>query len=1274
MDYKDRTVKKQNSKTPLDADLDEVTSEKSTAVGREDEKPVDQFFSDFDKTLALVLNEISDAVLVLDSESRVEFANRSYLKLIEGLGISISDLMQKSIWEVFSDLAQEEVYAISQRVRKEQREEKLEIYYQPIEKWMEVRLVPTGGRLICYIQDITSQKLAMQALKQGANREKLVSSVLGILLKSKEPSKVILEIFPQFEAHFGLDSFAYYLSSTEGERVFELKASHGVSQDAAVELLHLESFKSLIEHCHEELCPQSVCYPQDFSEEDYKGWCEANGLLFSLIYPLKIEQSFFGILVLGSKAERPWKSNELELAQLIVNHAAIAIDRLRSNQQLAKSEKLYRMTGDSIGYGSWLCDTNGVTLYISQCFRDVLGAPSQPEQKIDWRLYIHPDDMQTLQESWREAKDQQADHWEYESRMRTKTGEWVHVLSRGRSMKNSQGEITHWAGINLDVTKYRQAEAKLERQTQRLSLLNKMAADLAESYDVEKIAEHIANYALKLCQAEYVTVFYKRRDEIGGKQVYFVYAGYSISKFGEFIPSEYDELFTSQFLESGMVLKAEVQTGDDSLTGLHSKMQTVTKDLRSYLAAPIVTPMCELVGGIFLGHSEPNQFCEDTADLLENILDQGGIVVEKNLIYQDQQRTAEHLSLAVSIAKVGEVYWDSESDIMTMSPKALEIFALPADQKITRTQLRSYIIPADRDKAKACLDLAIESKAPYEVEYRICRVDGKRCWIATKGQCVYNEHGRLVGMNIVIQDVTPQKQVEEELRDARLRLEATLYSADIGTWTWDIQQDEFCMDKNLARMFSRVPMEEDAAPIKHFVEAVHPEDRNRVQAAIKTVLQSSQQDFEIDFRVLAEKGGVRWLTARGKIRRNAAGEAKQFPGVIIDITARRNAEIALNEAKEIAESANIAKDRFLAVLSHELRTPLTPVLMTVDELSQSLPQDSECIEALNLIRRNVELEARLIDDLLDLSRVVSGKLNLYFERTDLRQLVEAVIEICQIQLDAKELSVEIDRDEEGYMLTGDVSRLQQILWNLLKNAIKFSPTGSKIRVVLRKLDDHMLMVQVVDQGRGIEAAVLPRIFAAFEQGDPNISQQFGGLGLGLAISKALVRLHGGDITAKSDGKGKGSTFEILLPIEQDAGTVEDPVPVPVPSEGNDRSFNILLVEDHMDTGTILRKLLRRVGHEVDLARDVESALKLASEKSYDLLISDIGLPDSSGYELMKQIKAIYGWPGIAISGYGMKEDLEKSQLAGFSHHLIKPILIQDLEVAIESLMSKSEIK
>jgi PAS domain S-box-containing protein len=419
-----------------------------------------------------------------------------------------------------------------------------------------------------------------------------------------------------------------------------------------------------------------------------------------------------------------------------------------------------------------------------------------------------------------------------------------------------------------------------------------------------------------------------------------------------------------------------------------------------------------------------------------------------------------------------------------------------------------------------------------------------------------------------------------------------------------------------------------------------------------------------DGRVL----GVLAMFSRHVLSEAVLGDLAPIADSIAGNLERREGEAALIAEKERAEVASKAKDNFLATLSHELRTPLTPVLMTAAALREDSRLPADVRAELGMIERNVALEARLIDDLLDLTRIAKGKLQLREEMCDVHSLIGLVVEILRDEAQSKPVAIEVEMSARRSGLRGDPARLQQLFWNLLRNAIKFTPVNGRIAIRTRDETDGRLRVEVSDTGVGIEPEAIEAIFRPFEQAGKEGDHRFGGLGLGLAIARAIVDLHGGVIQAESQGPGKGATFVVELPrvADQATGVAEQPEDTGMEAvQERAPALRLLLVEDHEPTLAVLKRLLVRAGHQVVTAGSVAAARAAAESGQFDVVISDLGLSDGTGIEVMGQLRALDPrLRGIALSGYGMEEDLKRSLDAGFSAHLVKPVDFEQLQRAL----------
>jgi PAS domain S-box-containing protein len=398
--------------------------------------------------------------------------------------------------------------------------------------------------------------------------------------------------------------------------------------------------------------------------------------------------------------------------------------------------------------------------------------------------------------------------------------------------------------------------------------------------------------------------------------------------------------------------------------------------------------------------------------------------------------------------------------------------------------------------------------------------------------------------------------------------------------------------------------------------------------------------------------------------RDHAGKIRGFSKVTRDITDQiRSREF---EAEKIAaQKASKAKDDFLAALSHELRTPLTPALAAATYLqdnAEKLPP--EFTEDIEIIKRNVQLQARLIDDLLDLTRIARGKLHLEMEDCDAHTIIENAIETAHSAIAAKQLKVTTELEAKEYHILADCIRLQQVFWNLINNAVKFTPQGGEITIRTFSDKRGRFHFEISDTGIGIEPQRLVSLFQPFEQADPSVSRQFGGLGLGLAISKRLVDLHHGTIGAESRGRSCGATFKVTLDtLPQGSAAIGLNNRVGKTS----KPLRILLVEDHQDTRRTLSRLLTHFGHNVVTADNVERAMDTMGSDKIDVVLCDIGLPDGSGYEVASQARMQGRMKTIALTGFGTEQDVRRSKEAGFDFHLVKPVNFYELQTVLDQM-------
>jgi PAS domain S-box-containing protein len=635
---------------------------------------------------------------------------------------------------------------------------------------------------------------------------------------------------------------------------------------------------------------------------------------------------------------------------------------------------------------------------------------------------------------------------------------------------------------------------------------------------------------------------------------------------------------------------------------------------------------------------------------------------------------------------------------MTLKNSPIVVYTADRELRYTWIHNSQLGMPADKVLGKRDDDILPPEQARTVMELKRAVLDSgvgarRELTLSLNGRTVHyditvepllDESGEIEGITAAAVNITDRKKAEEALQESEERLRLALESADLIAWEMDPATGDTAPMGNVFHILGT--SEDQLGNAEQYFRFVHPEDRERAWGQLQTTLQTGVP-LDMDYRFVRPDGTIRWVNDRGRVARDLDGRPVRMSGMLRDVTDRKEAEEGLRQAKQAAEEASQAKDRFLATLSHELRTPLTPVLAVAASLEEDRKLPERLRTDLAMIRRNVELEARLIDDLLDLTRVAHGKLELHNQVTDVHRVIEHALQTCcDREVESCRLRLELDLAARDHRVWGDTSRLSQVLWNLLNNAVKFTPAGGRIAVRTWNEETEpgsrkTLIVQVADTGIGIAPEALPRIFDAFEQGDRRITRRYGGLGLGLAVSRAILELHGGSIETESEGIGKGATFRFRLPIDvlaaDDAGEAAPALPAaagisdPSAAGHPGEPLRILLVEDHPDTAEAMADLLRDLGHRVTTAMTVTEALQAAAalqeggHDGIDLVVSDLGLPDGTGHDLMRELVRRYGLRGIALSGYGMEEDIRKSLEAGFDRHLIKPVSPQLLRSVID---------
>lgn len=574
------------------------------------------------------------------------------------------------------------------------------------------------------------------------------------------------------------------------------------------------------------------------------------------------------------------------------------------------------------------------------------------------------------------------------------------------------------------------------------------------------------------------------------------------------------------------------------------------------------------------------------------------------------------------------------------------------------------LVPDIEREWLAIYDRVLQTEAPVRFVSESREMER---WYSVYAFPLMPAHERRVAL--LFSDITQQRKAEISLSEAQSRLDSTLAAAEIGTWEFDLENNRVWADANLARMFGARSTANGHAPLEDFLRVIHPDDLAGVEETLRSAIESSDT-LETSYRIALDGQPIRHVTVRGRIERNAEGRAIRLPGVAIDTTAQRIAEQSLRESershREIARNlaeADRRKDLFLATLAHELRNPLSPIKAAAQMLQVDDEKPHRLKELSALIERQADQMVRLIDDLMDVSRISRGKLKLQLSSVNLQSFIDDAIETAAPFIHNSQQHLHLQIRQAPLYVQGDAARLTQVVSNLLNNAAKYTPAAGDIWLSVHR-DQDQAVIAVRDNGIGLDEDSQVRVFEMFEQVDASKERGQSGLGIGLSLAKTLVNLHGGSISVSSPGLMRGCCFEVRLPL---LANFQPPATTATPREANNdaspRVLRILVVEDTRAIRFVLRRMLEKIGHVVMEAGDGSEGIQTAIEMQPDLIFSDISMPVMNGHELARAIRSdprCTQMKLVAVTGFGQAADRQNAMAAGFDEHIVKPIDIHKL--------------
>ncbi len=915
-------------------------------------------------------------------------------------------------------------------------------------------------------------------------------------------------------------------------------------------------------------------------------------------------------------------------------------DRKQTEAALRDSEERFHDLADNISQFAWMAEANGWIFWYNQRWLDYTGTTIEQMQGWGWQQVQHPAYVNQVVEKFSQCLSK-GEIWEDTFPLRGKDGQYRWFLSRAIPVRDAQGNVLRWFGTNTDVTDLLETERALQQTTERLNVALKSAPISLFNQDRELRYTWIYNPSHNYSG-----------DEVLGKQDDDLTSVETATRLTQ---------LKRQVLEQGTTLREVVYVEPNYY-------DLTIEPLRDHRNAIV---------GITCAALDISQRMQLEADRRE--------------VEEDLRRSEDRLRIALESAQFGTWDWNLMTNELSWDSGCKAMFGLSSDAAdITIDTFYEALHPEDKAWVNQVVQSLLEpsSGGSYNIDYRTVGIeDGIERWISAKGHVYFNADGVPQRFSGVVLDISDRKEFEDALMESEAianaraeELSVLMEAAPAAIW---IAHDPHCYRITANQMAQElmgiepgtIPPgmtleENDSVPFHGILKGREPLLQELpMQRAIHT-----QQEVTEELEFVMPDGSVRYIYGKAVPLYNRRGKVRGAIAGFVEITALKQSEKEREEllqrerlAREEAEQANRVKDQFLAVLSHELRSPLNPILGWSKLLQTRKFDEAKTAKALEAIERNARLQAQLVDDLLDLAKILRGKLHLNNAPVDLAFVIEAAMEAVKTAAAAKSISISLNLSPKTQVF-GDAARLQQIVWNLLSNAIKFTPSNGQVNVTLSRQGRHA-QITVEDTGIGITSDFLPFIFESFRQEDVSITRKHGGLGLGLAIVRQLVDAHGGSVIANSPGEAMGATFTVQLPMPE--VKLDDNRPKIVSqTELNLAGIRVLSVDDSADTQEFLTTLLEQYGANVSTASSATEALRMLKTKKPDILISDIGMPDIDGYSLIRLIRALPPKkggeiPAIALTAYAREDDQQQALASGYQCHLKKPL---EPEKLIETLL------
>jgi len=877
--------------------------------------------------------------------------------------------------------------------------------------------------------------------------------------------------------------------------------------------------------------------------------------------------------------------------------------------------------------------------------------------------------------------------------------------------------------VSRDITERTRAERELrsraarqEEQNQMLRTLLDVSEVLSAERELEKLLQAVTDAATMLAGAEFGAFFYNVADDKGESYMLWTISGVPRSAFSQFPMPRNTQIFAPTFAGAAIVrsddIRADPRYGkNDPYFGMPAGHLPVV----SYLAVPVISRSGEVIGGLFFGHSQPARFQEDVERLVAGVAAQAAIAIDNVRLLEQTRQAAAKLSAEEEryrtlVTATSQMVWSADETGTTRGGNE-------AWRELTGQSASDYrpegwlevLHPADREQAVETWRSAVAGGHEFQTEYRLRTVDGAYRWLAVRGVPVRNADGSIREWIGTATDIDERKRLDESasfLADASVLLTASLDPDTIlvrltelavprlADWcAIDVAQENgphrrlviIHPDREKAAMITEVDRDYRVPPEVDPVVQVMASGKAQLMKQLAPGFEDTYARDERHRQIIVALGLTSWVIVPiiaggrvyGALTLVHAESGRRFSErdlpFIEDLASRVGVAVHNAMLYVEAQAANRAKDEFLATLSHELRTPMTAIVGWARMLEMSDLDPPLVQEAIQAIARGARAQAQLIDDLLDVSRITLGKLHLNLEDVDVDDIVAAAVDAVRATANVKGIALDLRLDPRRPRAAGDANRLQQVIWNLLNNAVKFTPAGGRVQVTVERVDGTV-QIRVADSGEGISPEFLPLIFDRFRQADSTTTRRFGGLGLGLSIVRQITELHGGTVEAASSGRGHGATFTVTLPLSRVAAVLEGKAAEEQFDLPQLRGVDVLVVDDDAQARRFITTALARAGASVREADSVDGALAALRSRIPHVLVTDIAMPSRDGFALLEDIRNILHvdearLPAIAITAFGGTQDRVRILGAGFQRYILKPVDPIELASIVASVLA-----